>query len=214
MTPLRALAFLLFVASGFCSLLYQVVWLRLAFAAFGIVTPVLSVVLSVFMLGLALGSWLAGRFAEPLAARMRRPAAVLYGCAEWGIGLGALVVPWAFARGEEWLLSSGEASSTGYLLWSALVIAAALLPFATLMGATFPLMMAFLRAHDRRGEDSFSFLYLGNVIGAMAGALATALVLIEAIGFRRTLLVAALMNAAIGAVALLLPRLLRSEEHT
>src|SRR5215510_4046352 len=50
--------FLLFVASGFCSLLYQIVWLRLAFAAFGVNTPVLSIVLSIFMLGLALGSWL------------------------------------------------------------------------------------------------------------------------------------------------------------
>ena len=44
-------------ASGFCGLLYQVVWLRLAFAAFGVITPVLSIVLSVFMFGLSLGSW-------------------------------------------------------------------------------------------------------------------------------------------------------------
>src|SRR5205814_8194735 len=36
----------LFLASGFCGLLYQVVWLRLAFAAFGVITPVLSIVLS------------------------------------------------------------------------------------------------------------------------------------------------------------------------
>ena len=43
---LRRVVFVLFVASGFSSLLYQVVWLRLAVAAFGIVTPVLSIVLS------------------------------------------------------------------------------------------------------------------------------------------------------------------------
>jgi len=43
MNPIRPLAFLLFVVSGFCGLVYQIVWLRLAFAAFGIVTPVLSV---------------------------------------------------------------------------------------------------------------------------------------------------------------------------
>ena len=54
-TPKRVVLFLLFVASGFCGLLYQVVWIRLAFAAFGVITPVLSVVISVFMLGLALG---------------------------------------------------------------------------------------------------------------------------------------------------------------
>ena len=34
----------------------------MAFASFGIITPVLSVVLSVFMLGLAVGSWAGGRW--------------------------------------------------------------------------------------------------------------------------------------------------------
>src|SRR5207244_2320755 len=53
------LLFLLFFISGFCGLLYQVVWTRLAFAAFGIITPVLSIVISVFMLGLGLGAWAA-----------------------------------------------------------------------------------------------------------------------------------------------------------
>ena len=69
MSPLRRTAFLLFVVSGFCGLVYQVVWLRLAFAAFGIVTPVLSILLSAFMAGLALGSWLGGRAGKALQAR-------------------------------------------------------------------------------------------------------------------------------------------------
>ena len=58
MSP-RKIIFALFFLSGFCGLLYQVIWMRLAFAHFGIITPVLSVVVSVFMLGLALGSWAA-----------------------------------------------------------------------------------------------------------------------------------------------------------
>ena len=68
MLSLRGLAFLLFVVSGFCGLVYQIVWLRLAFASFGIVTPVLSILLSAFMAGLALGSWLGGRLAAHLLA--------------------------------------------------------------------------------------------------------------------------------------------------
>ena len=84
MVILRAIPFLLFVASGFCSLVYQIVWLRLAFAAFGVNTPVLSVVLSVFMLGLALGSWLAGRYADAAVRRTNVSAAILYGLVEWG----------------------------------------------------------------------------------------------------------------------------------
>src|ERR1039458_3573047 len=65
----RPLVFLLFFVSGFCGLLYQVVWTRLAFASFGIITPVLSVVISVFMLGLSLGSWAGGRSIGALVRR-------------------------------------------------------------------------------------------------------------------------------------------------
>ena len=60
--------FLFFLISGFCGLLYEVVWTRLAMAHFGVTTTVVSVVLSVFMAGLALGSWLAFQLAR-LAGR-------------------------------------------------------------------------------------------------------------------------------------------------
>ncbi len=53
--------FFFFLGSGFAGLVYEVVWLRLAMAAFGVTTPLVSIVLSVFMAGLALGSWLGGR---------------------------------------------------------------------------------------------------------------------------------------------------------
>ena len=211
---LRLTAFFLFVGSGFCGLLYQIVWLRLALASFGIVTPVLSVVLSVFMLGLALGSWLGGRVAGRLTKRSAAAAAVAYGVAEFGIGAGALIVPWAFDLGGQWLLGLGESSSSAYLGMSAIVITLSILLFTTLMGATFPLMMGFLRANTRGDEETFSFLYLGNVIGAMLGAVTTAVVLIETLGFRNTLLVAAVINAVIGVVAILLPRFVSGSADT
>lgn len=207
MPPTRVVAFLLFVVSGFCGLVYQIVWLRLAFAAFGIVTPVLSILLSSFMAGLALGSWLGGRLGGALQARSAPAAAIAYGLVECGIAAGAVLVPWAFGTGERALLSLGESSSGGYLFGSAIAIALPILLFATLMGTTFPLMMAFLRARQPGDAGTFSFLYLGNVIGAMLGAALTAAVLVEALGFRATLLVAATGNVAIGLVAFLLPRL-------
>ena len=89
----RRLLFLLFFLSGFCSLVYQVVWTRLAFAAFGIITPVLSVVLSVFMLGLAVGSWAGGRNIASLVRKTGLSAAAFYAGAEFIIGLGAFAVP-------------------------------------------------------------------------------------------------------------------------
>jgi hypothetical protein len=124
----KPVLFAMFFFSGFCSLLYQVVWLRLAFAKFGVVTPVLSVVLSVFMLGLGIGSILGGRWAEWGRRRLGVSPAFLYGAAELTIGVGAFMVPWLFQAGADYLLKAGEASSNGYLFGSAVFIVLAILP--------------------------------------------------------------------------------------
>src|SRR5208282_418325 len=113
--------FLLFFLSGFCSLTYQVVWTRMAFASFGIITPVLSIILSVFMLGLALGSWAGGRLIHSLTKRTGLSAIYFYAGAELVIGLGAFAVPQLFDAGERLLLTSGAMDSFRYLLFSALV---------------------------------------------------------------------------------------------
>src|SRR2546427_1297593 len=84
-----------FVISGFCSLVYEVVWLRLAMAGFGVTTPFVSIVLSVFMAGLALGGWAAGRLTRWLGAVPPRRALRLY--AAGGAGIGGLGL--AGARG-------------------------------------------------------------------------------------------------------------------
>jgi spermidine synthase len=201
---LRAILALCFFLSGFCGLLYQVVWLRLAFAAFGIVTPVLSVVISVFMLGLALGSWAAGRWVAAWARSGKGSAVYLYAACEAGIGLGAFAVPFVFGYGERLLLPLGEMDSFEYLVLSAGILAITILPWCILMGATFPLMLAFVKEIDRERNDSFSYLYAANVIGAAVGTAATALVLIEILGFTDTLLVAAASNFLIAGVAVLL----------
>ena len=118
---LNPILFLLFLLSGFCSLICQVVWLRLAFALFGIVTPVLSLVLSVFMLGLGVGSLLGGRWASALTRQLGVSPAVLYGAAEVIIGLGALMVPAGFDLGEMLLLSVEGGGKVGQ--WSGAVLA-------------------------------------------------------------------------------------------
>jgi spermidine synthase len=194
----KSILFLFFLISGFCGLLYQVVWLRIAFASFGVVTPVLSVVISIFMSGLFAGSWCAGRWAERITKRLKIQAIYLYGVAELLIGCGAWAVPQLFAAGETYLLPVGQSDSSAYLISSALVIAGAIFPWCFFMGATFPLMTAFVKEQEQTNETSFSFLYLGNVIGAMVGTLVTAVLLIELLGFRNTLWVGAACNLLIG----------------
>jgi spermidine synthase len=203
---MRRRLFVLFFLSGFCSLVYQMVWTRLAFASFGIITPVLSVVISIFMLGLSVGSWAGGRLIAGWVRRTGVSAIYFYAGAEFIIGLGAFAVPKLFVWGAHGLLAAGQTDSFGYLFLSAAVLAGAILPWCVCMGATFPLMMAYVRERERGNKESFSSLYLANVLGAMAGTLVTAVVLIEVLGFRHTLAFAAAANFIIAGLSVELGR--------
>jgi spermidine synthase len=197
--------FVFFFVSGFCSLVYQVVWLRLAMAAFGVTTPFVSIVLSVFMAGLALGSWSVGRLGRRLEQAEPRWPLRLYALAEAGIGLSALTVPYALAWGRSILAAgSGVAwDSATYYLASGVWVSLALLPFCVAMGATFPLAMAAIRREGLAGSArSFSFLYLANVLGATSGTVVSAFFLVEIFGFTTTLLVTALINLLLAGVAM------------
>src|ERR1700689_2139426 len=92
-----------FFVSGFCSILYELVWLRLAMARFSVTTALVSIVLSVFMLGLGVGSWAAGRYIGKGLASRTRDGLRLYALAELLIGVSALSVPYELAYGKLFL---------------------------------------------------------------------------------------------------------------
>ena len=77
----RGLALTLFFLSGALALAYQVVWTRYLVLLLGASTPVVSIVIGVFMAGLALGARLIGAVADRHPAPMK-----LYGLLEAGIG--------------------------------------------------------------------------------------------------------------------------------
>lgn len=202
--------FIFFLVSGFCSLVYEIVWLRLAMAKFGVTTPMVSIVLSVFMAGLALGSWGGGslvrRFARFGAAAPLR----LYGAAELLIGISGVLVPRLLQAGYELTRSAGGDvawDSSWYYLVSGGCVILSLLPWCTCMGATFPLALAAIQKSSAAGaRGSFSYLYLANVLGAILGTLLPALILIELLGFRRTLQIASSLNFLLAAAAFTLSR--------
>ncbi|MDD5687047.1 MAG: hypothetical protein PHE88_04355 [Elusimicrobia bacterium] len=196
--------FVLFLLSGFCGLLYQIVWLRLAFAAFGIITPVLSVVLSVFMLGLAVGSWAGGKYIKKLTDKTGKTAIVFYALTELLIGVGGLLVPRIFDLGQKLLLTTGEFNSFRYLVYSAGILGISILPWCILMGATVPFAMSFMKEVNSDNKTGFSYLYVANVIGAMCGTIITAIFLIEILGLHNTILVAVCCNFLIAITAFIL----------
>ena len=197
--------FVFFFLSGFCSILYELVWLRLAMAEFGVTTALVSIVLSVFMGGLGAGSWIAGTLVRRYGDRIRFHPLRLYACSELLIAASALVVPLQLIWGNHLLGRMADRvpiSSGTYYLASGTWLALTLVPWCACMGATIPLAMFAIRRD--RGYDSrrsFSFLYLSNVLGAVAGSIIP-LFLIELYGFHGTLRIGSVLNALIFAAAL------------
>ena len=187
--------FIFFFLSGFCSILYEVIWLRLSMAQFGVTSAMVSIVLSIFMAGLGLGSWASGRLIREYEGRSQTLAMRLYAFAELTIGISALVVPYELMIGRSLLGHSAVSSSSGYYLISGAWVALTLIPWCACMGATIPIGMWAIRKNFSQGtRRSFSFLYLANVLGAVVGATLPPLI-VEIYGFRGTLKVGAMLNA-------------------
>src|SRR5271157_128372 len=196
--------FAFFFLSGFCSILYELVWLRLAMAKFGVTTALVSIVLSVFMAGLGAGSWISGALVRRYGNRISFPALRLYAVSELLIGISALVVPLQLASGNrilERIADRVPLSSGTYYAVSGAWLALTLVPWCACMGATIPLAMFAIRnVGGVDSQRSFSFLYLANVLGAVAGA-TIPLALIDLFGFLGTLSVGAVLNGLIAASA-------------
>jgi spermidine synthase len=209
--------FLFFFISGFCSILYELVWLRLAMAQFGVNTPLTSIVLSVFMAGMGLGSWLAGRFVRRSTGGMKASPLQLYALSEFLIGCSALIVPLQLGYGHHLLagMAGHVAMSSASFYWaSGSWLALNLIPWCACMGATIPLGMGAIRNEPRfLIRKSFSFLYVANVLGAIIGTFVP-LMLIEGYGFHGALKVGAVLNLAIATGAFSLDRVMRSAPGT
>ncbi len=193
--------FIFFFISGFCSVLYELVWLRLSMAEFGVTTAMVSIVLSVFMAGLGLGSWASGAWIRRREEKIGLSPLLLYAAIELLIGVSGILVPYELRLGHGILERLGSTSSAEYYLVSGIWVALTLIPWCTLMGATIPVaMLAIRRVFPGESSRSFSYLYMANVAGAVMGT-ALPLILIELLGFRGTLSVGAACNVLIAVLA-------------
>lgn len=201
--------FVFFFVSGFCGILYELVWLRLAMAQFGVTTALVSIFLSTFMAGLGVGSLGAGHLIRRHGRKIKFPPLRLYALAELMIACSAIAVPAELTAGHNLLshMANGATfSSGGYYVLSGMWVGLTLIPWCACMGATIPLAMFAIRWSGRiESQRSFSFLYLANVLGAGAGAILP-LLFIEWRGFHSTLLIGALLNGSIAISAYALAR--------
>jgi spermidine synthase len=196
------LIYLMFFLSGAAALVYQVVWVRSLTLVFGGSHLAVTVVLSIFMAGLALGGYVIGNYAD----RVRKPL-LLYGVLELGIGLFALIFiglmkiyPSIYI-----FLAQGRDDSPFYLsvirvLFSAVVL---IIP-TTLMGGTLPVLSRFMSDQPRNLRNHLSFLYGFNTLGAVLGATAAGFFLLRLYSVSTALYSAIATNVIIGLASMLL----------
>ena len=200
----------LFFVSGAVGLIYEVLWLRKLLLVFGSTVYAVSTILTVFFGGLALGSWLFGRFID----RDESAGLRWYAACEAAIGLSAFLTFPLFGVIERIYIPLYRASgfSPSVLVGAAFLcsVGVLLIP-TTLMGGTFPLLSRFLiRTSQGRGMKIAS-LYGINTAGAMAGTLFVYYVALPGLGWRITLLCAGLINLLLGVIARALNRRFQRE---
>ena len=195
----------LFFASGACGLLYQVVWTRKLVLLFGTAAYAVGTVLSIFFLGLAVGSLWGGRLAD----RSKNPLG-LYGVCQILIGVWALlfIVMVRPAEGVVVPLLRTFAAQRGFAiaLRGFLSLGFLIVP-VVLMGATLPLLAKFVTTSARTRGLRIGALYSINTFGAVAGCAVTGFWLLAEFGYLRTTLLGSAVSAAAGLLALLLSKL-------
>lgn len=195
---------LLFFCSGATALVYEVVWSKYLALMFGSTVQAQTVVLAVFMGGLALGNRLFGNRADLMA----RPVGV-YGIIEMGIGIYALLFPFlfAFADGVFIRLGANLLESSGKLLILKGVLSVSLLIIPTvLMGGTLPLVAAWLQKRSTDAGKGSAGFYAVNTFGAVAGAGLAGFYLVRQFGMPTTLQIAGVINLLIGIIAIVLAK--------
>lgn len=151
----------LFFISGVAALVYQICWQRLLFSAFGIDIESVTIVVSVFMLGLGLGAIAGGQLAD----WKPRQALLFFALTELGIGVFGIFSPDLIRAAGDTLVGRPE--------WQIAIANFALLLIPTvLMGATLPILVAYVTRMWGNVGKSIGMLYQVNTFGAAVGVAA------------------------------------------
>ncbi|MBI3576614.1 fused MFS/spermidine synthase [Candidatus Gottesmanbacteria bacterium] len=190
---------LLFFLSGAAGLMYQIIWTRMFLLLFGSTVYTVVAVVSAFMAGLALGSWLVTKVPKKYISLS------LYAGLEIFVGATTAATPFLFSFASGVFATSGHALVVKFLV--AFIL---LLPSAAAMGATLPILVeTVVEKFGKSISTTVSLLYGINTAGAIAGTLLSAYVLIELLGLRLTLWTTSAMSLAIGLIAFTLNKRLQ-----
>ena len=188
-----------FVVSGFTGLIYESIWSHYLKLFLGHAAYAQTLVLAIFMGGMALGSWTVAHY----SSRIRQ---LLWGyvLVEGLIGILGIFFHQTFVAATNFSFASViPALPAGLLIhaykWS--LAALLILPQSVLLGMTFPLISGgLIRRWPARPGETLATLYFTNSLGAAIGVLVSGFVLINAVGLPGTILTAGLLNISLALV--------------
>jgi spermidine synthase len=183
---------LIYFASGACSLIDEVVWVRLLKLTLGNTVYASSIVVSMFMGGLALGALIMGRYSDRVKEHLR-----LYALLETLVTISALLLPWALKLADNlyiWFYRTYDPTHGQLLIVQVIISAAILLVPSMIMGSTLPLLGRFVTALEKEAGHLVGKLYALNTLGAAAGCFLAGFIFIRAFGVMGALYTAAGLN--------------------
>ena len=196
----RAILLAAFLA-GMASFIYEIAWIRMLSLVLGSSTHAFELMLSAFILGLALGGyWVKKRIAG--YTNPQRTLAIMF--ALMAI-LGAMTLPaygyyFDFMSGIMRTFAATGPGYAGFNIISHLIAAATMIPTTVIAGMTLPLMTHYL-LREGAGEQAIGKVYAANTVGAIVGVLAAIHLMLPNIGTKGAVITAALVQ---GVIALML----------
>ena len=195
----RRLLLTIFVVSGFTGLIYESIWSHYLKLFLGHAAYAQSLVLAIFMGGMALGSWMVAHY----SSRMRH---LLWGyvLVEGLIGLLGIFFHQTFVAATNFSFASVIPALPAVVLihaykWS--LAALLILPQSVLLGMTFPLISGgLIRRWPSHPGETLAILYFTNSLGAAIGVLVSGFLLIAAVGLPGTILTAGLLNIVLALI--------------
>lgn len=178
-----------FALSGAAALIYQVAWQRMLFTVFGVDLQSVTVIVTVFMLGLGVGGLVGGWLAD----RLRSICFRLFLLGEVLIGFFGVLSP-KFIGSLFYVYDPFFIFIESFLL---------LLFPTVLMGATLPLLSVSLVDRGLIVGDAVGKLYSFNTLGAALGCLLSGFFLFSFLGLKMVIYFAALLNGMSVALGLM-----------
>lgn len=176
----------IFFISGFSALIYQVCWQRLLFTGFGVDLTSVTIIISIFMVGLGMGAFYGGRMAD----KFKENTIFIFCLIEFLIGM------FGFFSSKLILFLQDHFVYSGILKLSFLNFILLLFP-TFLMGSTLPLLTSFFNNFLNNVGESIGVLYFYNTLGAGFGALGTGFIFFNYIGLSETIYIAATLNVIV-----------------